>query len=47
VRADYLVLADPDTLAEVPDGYAGEALLLAAARVGTTRLIDNAVITLG
>ena len=28
-------------------GYAGEALLLAAARVGSTRLIDNVQLTLG
>jgi pantoate--beta-alanine ligase len=31
----------------VPDDYAGPALLAVAARVGTTRLIDNAAVTLG
>jgi len=47
VRPDYLVLTDPRTLAEAPDGYAGEALLLVAARVGGTRLIDNLPVTVG
>lgn len=41
VGIDYLVLADPDTLAEVPQDSTGETLLLVAARVGSTRLIDN------
>lgn len=41
IRLDYLALVDPATLAEVPASYAGEALLAVAARVGTTRLIDN------
>ena len=39
---DYLALVDPSTLADVPDGTVGAALLVVAARVGTTRLIDNA-----
>ena len=39
---DYLVLVHPHTLADVPEWYRGEALLAVAARVGTTRLIDNA-----
>ncbi len=38
---DYLVLVDPATFAEVGDGHAGEAILAVAARVGSTRLIDN------
>ncbi len=38
---DYLVLVHPQTLADVPEWYRGEALLAVAARVGTTRLIDN------
>jgi pantoate--beta-alanine ligase len=42
VRLDYLVLADPDSFAEVKSGHRGAALLLVAAKVGTTRLIDNA-----
>ncbi|WP_402468813.1 pantoate--beta-alanine ligase [Isoptericola aurantiacus] len=41
VDRDYLALVDPDTVEEVPTGHTGPALLLVAARVGTTRLIDN------
>jgi pantoate--beta-alanine ligase len=44
---DYLELADPATFAAVSDGYAGPALLLAAATVGATRLIDNMQLVLG
>ena len=47
VRADYLALVETSTLAEVPDGTTGPALLAVAARVGTTRLIDNVIVTLG
>lgn len=38
---DYLALVDPATFAELPEGHAGPAVLAVAARVGTTRLIDN------
>lgn len=38
---DYLELVDPDTFAPVADDYRGDVLALTAARVGTTRLIDN------
>jgi len=38
---DYLALADPATFEPAGEGYRGQALLLAAATVGTTRLIDN------
>ncbi|MEG3614578.1 pantoate--beta-alanine ligase [Isoptericola haloaureus] len=41
VVVDYLALVDPDTVEEVPGDRTGLALLLVAARVGTTRLIDN------
>jgi pantoate--beta-alanine ligase len=44
---DYLALADPATFGPVTAGYTGEALLLAAARVGATRLIDNVQLVLG
>ncbi|HEU5240704.1 MAG TPA: pantoate--beta-alanine ligase [Ornithinibacter sp.] len=44
---DYLVLVHPQTLADVPEWYRGEALLAVAARVGTTRLIDNTPILVG
>jgi len=44
---DYLVLVHPVTLEDVPEWYRGEALLAVAARVGTTRLIDNALLPVG
>jgi pantoate--beta-alanine ligase len=47
VQLDYLVLADPDTFAEVGPGHHGPALLLVAARVGSTRLIDNVSLEIG
>jgi len=47
VELDYLVLADPDTFAEVGPGHHGSALLLVAARVGSTRLIDNVALEIG
>ncbi|AXK36242.1 pantoate--beta-alanine ligase [Streptomyces armeniacus] len=43
---DYLALVDPDDFTEVPEDFEGEAVLAVAARVGTTRLIDNARIPL-
>ncbi|TDC08572.1 pantoate--beta-alanine ligase [Nonomuraea longispora] len=43
---DYLVLVDPATFAEVDGTYDGMAVLAVAARVGTTRLIDNVSVTL-
>ena len=44
---DYLVLVHPETLDDIPEWYRGEALLAVAARVGTTRLIDNEPLTIG
>lgn len=41
VDVDYLVLVDPATVVDVPPDHTGPALLLVAARVGTTRLIDT------
>jgi pantoate--beta-alanine ligase len=41
VVVDYLALVDPVTVDAVADDYSGHALLLVAARVGSTRLIDN------
>ncbi len=38
---DYLALVDPSDFTEIPDAYEGEAILAVAAKVGTTRLIDN------
>ena len=49
VEIDYVALTDPDTFDCVEgDVRAGTpAFLLVAARVGTTRLIDNTLVTLG
>jgi pantoate--beta-alanine ligase len=44
---DYADLVDPATLIDVPADYVGEALLVVAARVGATRLIDNAPVVVG
>ncbi|UBI41110.1 pantoate--beta-alanine ligase [Streptomyces mobaraensis] len=44
VVLDYLALIDPADFTEVPAGFTGEAVLAVAARVGTTRLIDNIVL---
>jgi pantoate--beta-alanine ligase len=44
---DYLALVDPFSFTPAGAGYRGPALLLVAARAGTTRLIDNTQVTLG
>ncbi|MEW2549667.1 pantoate--beta-alanine ligase [Streptomyces sp. NPDC047002] len=44
---DYLALVDPADFTEVPDDFTGEAVLAVAARVGSTRLIDNIPLTFG
>ncbi len=44
---EYLVLVHPETLDDVPEWYRGEAVLLVAARVGRTRLIDNQPLIVG
>ncbi|MEV7567272.1 pantoate--beta-alanine ligase [Streptomyces tanashiensis] len=44
---DYLALVDPADFTEVADGHDGEAILAVAARVGSTRLIDNIPLTFG
>jgi pantoate--beta-alanine ligase len=41
VDVDYLSAVDPDTFSPVDDTHSGPAVALIAARVGTTRLIDN------
>jgi pantoate--beta-alanine ligase len=45
-RPDYAVIADAETLEELPHPVANMVALVAA-RVGTTRLIDNLPIALG
>jgi len=47
VLPDYLALVSPDTFTPVKPGYAGDALLLVAGRVGATRLIDNMPLVVG
>lgn len=44
---EYVAVVDPATFAPVDDGYRGRALVLVAARVGGTRLIDNRFVHLG
>jgi pantoate--beta-alanine ligase len=44
IGLEYASLVDPATLLDVPADFVGEALLVVAARVGSTRLIDNAPI---
>ena len=41
---DYATVVNPSTFAEVSDDHAGLAIFVLAARVGDTRLIDNAKI---
>jgi pantoate--beta-alanine ligase len=47
LELDYLALVDPFSFTPAGAGYRGPALLLVAARSGTTRLIDNTQVTLG
>ncbi len=43
---DYAVLVHPATFVEVPDDYTGPVRMLVAAKIGGTRLIDNALLEL-
>jgi pantoate--beta-alanine ligase len=47
LELDYLALVDPTDFTEIEDDFTGEAVLAVAARVGTTRLIDNLPLTFG
>jgi pantoate--beta-alanine ligase len=46
LAVDYAALVDPRTFAPAGPGHAGPALLVAAARAGRTRLIDNMPVVL-
>ena len=46
VRLDYVALVNPATFEPIEAGFVGRALLIVAAKVGNTRLIDNLGITL-
>jgi pantoate--beta-alanine ligase len=41
---DYATLADPDDLTRLRGTVTGRAVLLVAGRLGTTRLLDNAIL---
>ena len=41
---DYAAIVNPSTFAEVPEDHVGLATFVVAARVGSTRLIDNTTI---
>jgi pantoate--beta-alanine ligase len=47
LRLDYVALVDPTTFVEVADDHEGEAVLAVAAKVGSTRLIDNIPLDFG
>jgi pantoate--beta-alanine ligase len=47
VTVDYLDVVDPRTYRPVDAGQVGPARAIVAARLGATRLIDNAALTLG
>jgi pantoate--beta-alanine ligase len=47
VQVDYLALVDPVSFTEVGADYHGLATLVVAAKVGATRLIDNASLQFG
>ena len=44
-KLEYIALVNHDTFEPIENGFSGQALLLIAARVGETRLIDNTEIT--
>jgi pantoate--beta-alanine ligase len=46
VRLDYVALVNPATFESIEAGFVGRALLIVAAQVGGTRLIDNLSISI-
>jgi pantoate--beta-alanine ligase len=47
LRLDYLALIDPADFTPAGESHTGPAVLAVAARVGTTRLIDNLPLEFG
>ncbi|MFH8608968.1 pantoate--beta-alanine ligase [Streptomyces sp. NPDC018029] len=47
LELDYVALVDPADFTPVRPGHTGEAVLAVAAKVGSTRLIDNIPLTFG
>lgn len=47
VELDYFVVVNPDSFLPIDEHHRGRAIALVAARVGETRLIDNALVTIG
>ncbi len=47
VKLDYLKVVHPKTFLPVDDDYKGPAIVIIAAQLGDTRLIDNETIYLG
>jgi pantoate--beta-alanine ligase len=47
VSLDYFVVVDPDSFLPIAEDFRGRALVLVAAIVGSTRLIDNAFVEVG
>ena len=43
---DYLALVQPETFTPIGEDHAGEAMLIVAATIGSTRLIDNTIVRL-
>ena len=46
LAVDYVAVVDPRTFSPAGPDYAGPALIVVAARVGSTRLIDNVPVVL-
>jgi pantoate--beta-alanine ligase len=47
LHVDYVALVDPETLSEIDEEFTGDALMMVAGTVGSTRLIDNLPFAVG
>jgi pantoate--beta-alanine ligase len=45
-RIDYIAVVDPGNLEEIDEFRAGDYLILLAAKIGSTRLIDNILVSI-